>query len=503
MKVSREALEAELCRRDFYFFLKSFWDVIIPDEFKENWHIQYLCSELQKVGERVFNREEKEYDLIINVPPGTSKSTIVTIMFPVWCWVRDARLKIISASYSESLSTQHSIKSRDLLKSDKFQRLFPGLIEFKYDSDGKTLYENTKGGSRITTSVGGSVTGLHAHIICLDDLLNPKKAASEVERKNANDWIDNTISTRKVDKKITPTILVMQRLHETDCTGHILAKEGRVKHICLPAELSEDVQPEDLKEKYVDGLLDPVRLSREILEESKLNLGSLAYAGQFQQRPAPEEGGILKKEHFKVISRDEFLKMVPNPVFNSYIDPAYTAKKTNDPTALMSACIHNHCLYILDVEEVWKELPDLIKFIKVFAERNGHNHKSRVYVEPKASGLSVVQSLKESELNVIESESPKDDKVTRAHGIAPFIEAGKCHLVGSSETTWIKKFLDQCTMFPFAAHDDIVDTLIMAVMNVQSNKGGRTKFTFHKWNNSPKNFNAPQKGIRVSHFKLH
>jgi len=203
--------------------------------------MEYLCNELQKVAQLVIDRKPKDYDVIINIPPGTSKSTIVTVMLPAWCWIKDPSIRSLTASYSSSLSTDHAVKSRDIIKSDKFTQYFP-YIEIKKDQDNKTHYKNTEGGERYATSVTGSITGFHAHLLIVDDPLNPKEASSEVERERANNFMDVTLSTRKVSKSVTPTILVMQRLHEADCTGNWLDKKGKdLKHICLPGELSNDV----------------------------------------------------------------------------------------------------------------------------------------------------------------------------------------------------------------------------------------------------------------------
>src|SRR5690606_9661214 len=128
-----------------------------------------ICNKLQEIAQRVIDRQPKKADLIINVPPGCSKSTICTQIFPAWCWANDPTIKIISCSYSATLSTQHAVKSRDVLKSDKFKAYYGDKVTFKDDSDNKTLYENNQGGMRASTSVGGTITGMHAHIILIDD----------------------------------------------------------------------------------------------------------------------------------------------------------------------------------------------------------------------------------------------------------------------------------------------------------------------------------------------
>lgn len=467
------AVKAELCRRSFYYFLQYFWDAIIDEAPVYNWHVQYLCLELEKIAFEVRDRKPKEYDLIINIPPGTTKSTICTIMFPVWCWTIDPSLKFITGSYSSDLSVSHAVKARDVIRSDKYINLFPEL-DLKSDKDNKTDYENNFKGSRVTTSVGGTATGKHAHIIIIDDPLNPKKAASDVERASANEWLDRTISTRKIDKQVTATILIMQRLHELDCTGHILSKAGKkIKHICLPGELSPYVKPIELRDRYVNGLLDVNRLSRDVLSELKADLGSYGYAGQIMQLPAPDEGGIIKKEWFDYVSYQEFLELFPNkilPTFDIFIDSAYTGKQENDPTALLACCYHNHNLYVKFSKQAWLEFPELIKEIKTYAL--DHNaSRGKILIEPKASGKSIAQQLKrETSLNVIELDPPKDDKLTRVHSASPFIEARRVILIRDS---WNDLLVGECSQFPNGQHDDMLDTLTNAISYYYINKKGR------------------------------
>lgn len=474
LKIDIEQVRAELCRRSYFEFFKEFWSEIIPEDLKLNWHLEEICNELQAIAERIIKREPNPYDLIINVPPGSSKSTIATIMFPAWCWIRDPSIKTISASYSATLSTNHAVKSRDLLKSDKFLRYYGHIFEFKGDQDNKTHYENTKGGARIATSVGGTITGQHAHLIIIDDPLKPDEAASETSRTAANSWADNTISTRKTDKKVSATILIMQRLHEKDLTGHWLSKtDKKIRHLCLPAEESDIVSPAELKNKYTDGLLDPVRMDRSTLANQKVDLGSQGYAGQFSQRPSPEGGTIIKKAWFKKIGFEEYAKLEGKKVVNFFVDSAYTEEKKNDPTGLLACVYINPFLYILDRDAVFKEFPDLIKYIPSFSSKNGYTNESRILVEPKASGKSIVQMLKFSGINIMELPAPMDDKVTRATSITPFLEAQRCILV---ESAWNEAFLEQVGSFPRAEHDEDVDNLVNAV-NHFTNKKFTGKYT--------------------------
>jgi len=203
----------------FYDFFIYFWDIIGTGDLKDNWHISYLCNELQELSERVARNEKKTNDLIINIPPGTTKTSIVMKAFPVWCWTKWYWMRFITSSYSQVLSLESGESSRDMIRSDKFRTMYPELA-IKSDKDVKSNYKIVKkkwneeygysneaiGGNRYSTSVGGSVTGFHAHIILIDDPLNPNEAFSEKTLLSTNRWIDQVISTRKVDKEVTPTV---------------------------------------------------------------------------------------------------------------------------------------------------------------------------------------------------------------------------------------------------------------------------------------------------------
>ena len=451
MNLNVSQAKAELCKRDFFYFLQEFWSVIIPEDPVYNWHIEYLCKELQKVVEKVANRETKDYDLVINIPPGTSKSTIVTIMLPVWAWIIDATIRNLTASYSSSLSTDHALKSRDIIRSDKFKLMFPDVL-IKQDQDNKTHYKNVKGGERYATSVTGTVTGFHAHLIIVDDPLNPKGASSDADRITANNFMDVTLSTRKVNKSVTPTILVMQRLHDLDCTGNWLSKKGKnFKHICLPGELSKDVKPIELKEKYIDGLLDVVRLDRSVLNELKVNLGSYGYAGQIMQIPTPEGGGIWQKWIIPV-KDSEFPSL--REVGTDW-DLAYTEKETNSASAYVTAGMYDNKMYISDLGFDWLEFPKLINYMKT--------KKAPHHIEGKASGKSAKQTLTNQGVPAIEVQVNGGDKVARATMATPYAEAG---MVYCKESLLNKLYNDSkqgILLFPNAEHDDLQDALVQSI----------------------------------------
>ncbi len=462
IKLGRAVL-ADECKNSFYTFVKTFWDVINAEAFKDNWHIGFLCEELQELSDCIINRTPKPYDLIINISPGTTKSTIVTIMFHPWLWSIDPTIRVITNSYSSDLSIEHSTKSKDIVISDKYSELFPD-VEIRRDKSGKQHYENTLSGFRFATSTGSSVTGYHAHVIINDDPQNPKQAGSELLRLQSIEHL-KTLSSRKVEKENTPTITIMQRLHELDVTGHLLSLNSEnIRHICLPAKLSPKVKPTSVRSKYINGFMDPVRLSESVLKEALIELGSLDYSGQYDQDPIVAGGYIVKEDWFGEVSVSDFEYLYQKnnkPPIYFFVDTAYTEKQENDPTGIIAAVELENNLYIKSGIKVKKEFPDLVKFLPQWVLSNGYDWRSSIRIEPKASGLSVIQQLKrQTKLNVTETKTPTDSKETRLRSNSSIVESGRVYLVDGS---WNEEFISEVCGFPSKAHDEYVDLLNYAI----------------------------------------
>jgi predicted phage terminase large subunit-like protein len=455
-------VQKELYKKSFYeFSLDAFKALHNGQELVPNWHIKYLCDRLQKEAYRIVENKERDKHLLINVPPRTLKSELVNVFFSVYCWILKDSIQFISSSYSASLSITLSTQARRLLESDWFKEYFPN-IELSKDENTKSRYTNTNSGLRYSTSTGGTVTGMGADIIVIDDPQNPQLARSDVERENANRFFNETLRSRLNNPDKGVFIVIMQRLHEQDLTGMLLEKEPENwEHICLPAEVSDLVKPKELKQFYTDGLLFPKRLSKTTLDSFKLGLGSYGYSGQYSQIPSPDQGGIFKGDWFNIIKRLPENINSDSLKWDFYLDTAYTNKQENDATAMMCAAFHNNELYIREVKAVRLEFPELIKEIQAFTFSNGYTNRSRIYVEPKASGKSIVQMLKRSTgLNVIEDKPPSQDKVSRASSISAFVESGRVNLL---DGRYIDSFLNELKAFPNGSHDDQVDTLVMAI----------------------------------------
>lgn len=443
-------IRADECRANFYEFFLEFWGEIVPAELVANWHIKFICDELQKAFE-IWESGKIAGDYIINVPPASSKSTIVSVMFPAWCWVRKPSTRLITASYSSSLSLDLGVKNRDLIRSEKFKRFYPDWVNLKQDVNNKGLYENDKKGRRLSTSIGATVTGFHADILIVDDPINPKQASSEVERKSANEWLEATLSNRKTDKLRSFQILVMQRLHEEDPTGRKMEGGDEFSHICLPAEITEinNVYPKSLEKKYKKGLLDPVRMSKKVLEKEKNVLGGLEYGGQYLQSPRDAEGYIFKREWFKMY-RDLPMGR-PLRVICSW-DTAFKTKQESDFSVCTVWAEYKEGFFLIDFFMGKVEYTELKQNIEL---KHKANYAHWSIIEDKASGQSAIQELKRMNIP-IKPVTPDKDKISRANQITPPFESGNVYFPYENYTD---KIIDQMTGFPNTTHDDIVDSI--------------------------------------------
>ncbi len=432
------------------------WETIEAVELIDNWHIRYICDQLQEVYE-IWEAGNAQDDVLINVPPGSSKSTIVTQLFPAWLWVRNPSIRIISSSYAADLATAHAVKTRDCLKSDKFRALFGDMIEFKDDTDGKTHYKNTAKGERFVTSTGGRVTGMHGDFILIDDPINPEQAAGDAELKKATRFVTRTLATRKTDKRRSVTVMVMQRLHEADPAGEWLKKKS-LRHICLPGELSDGVKPADMKGNYQDGLLDTRRLPREALDKLRVDLGSYGYAGQIQQRPAPEEGGIWKK-WFIPIPDMAFPSPEQLEDYGTDWDTAYTKDQQNDASAYCTSGVkrlkEGQQVFIDKLGFGRMEFPELVRYMKL--------RPAPHYIEAKASGKSAKQTLTANGIVAIEVQVMGGDKIARTKMATPPVEAGLVFIRESLLDMLYNDPEQGLLVFPNGLHDDMNDAIVQAI----------------------------------------
>lgn len=460
--VSRVALRRSVCRESYYEFVKLFWGEVSAEEPVWNWHIEKLCQEVQRVCERVFRRERKKYDLIINIPPGTTKSTICSVMLLPWIWTRMPECRFLGGSHDADLSWEFGNKARRLIKSDLYRETFPE-IQISGDQDTKGFFSNTLKGERYCTSTLASIVGKHFHIHSIDDPINPKGARSEAVLREVNLWLSEAVAQRCVSLLHTPLILVMQRLAVDDPVGVRLGKVGGfpVRHVCLPAELSDDVRPVKWRKFYRDGLLDPVRLPREVLELKKLD-GEYFYASQFMQRPIPISGGMFRVEMLQgpraVPAESEFQTVI------RWWDKAATEGSGAYTAGVLMGMLKNvqarPRYWVLDVvrERLATHAREALirRTAEADAERWGKIYRVGLEQEPGSAGkdstLATVQNL---EGFVVVAERATGAKEVRAEPFATQVNAGN---VAFCLGAWNRGYMEELQFFgPLCRYKDQVD----------------------------------------------
>jgi len=468
-------IRREINNRSLHKFLIYFWPVISNQAYQDNWHVKLLCKELEEIAYRVGNRQPKLHDLIINIPPGTTKTIICSIIFPVWCWTKWYWMRFITVSYSSALSLESAEYSRDLVKSEQFRAVYPEL-DIKQDKDtksnfkiikkeiGKIGYRNRElnGGNRYSTSVGGTLTGFHADILIWDDPMNPQEAVSIKELENTNRWIDQTLPTRKTDKRISTIIGIMQRLNQDDPTGHILAKKKKnVRHICLPGEIEnhkDQVQPPELAKYYVNNLLDHQRMDWGVLQDLEADLGQYGYAGQIGQNPTPPGGGMFQVDHIATI--DQMPLTINIQSIARYWDKAGSDKLKSKGKACFTAGVKMIRLYngkyiIVDVKRGQWATHERERIIRETTEADGQ--ECIQYIEQEG-GSGGKESAENTVINlagyVCMPEHPVGDKAYRADPFSVQVNNGNVQMMRAD---WNHDFIEEYRFFPFGRFKDQVD----------------------------------------------
>lgn len=464
----------KLTLNNLYYFIQYFWSCYSQQPFVPNWHIEYICKELEIIARKVANNETKLYDLIINVPPGTTKTATVSIFFPIWCWCNWYWMRFITASYTQPLSLESAEYSREVIRSDKFREMYPE-IDIKEDKDTKSNFRVIKnhwehlgyvprieiGGSRFSTSVGGSVTGFHGHINIADDPIDPNSALSEADITSVNYWMDNVLSMRKVDKRVTVTILVMQRLAQEDPTGHWLKIKGaKVRHICLPGEIKnflKNVKPPELAAKYINGLLDVNRLGWPELQEIN-ERGQYVYSGQVGQDPVPLGGGMFKTDKLIILTRMPDPGDVAMSIISTvrYWDKAATPGGLGARTAGVKMSKLKNGKYIIEnVKKGRWATEERESIIESHARADGNRCKVGIEQEPGSGGKESAQAtIKNLAGFVTTADRPQGNKVFRADPFSVQVNNSNVYLMVGD---WNEEYIDEMKNFPNSTLKDQID----------------------------------------------
>jgi len=399
--------------------------------------------------------------LIITVPPRSLKSICASVALPAFALGHDPTRRIICVSYSEGLARKHANDCRALMRSDLYRRIFPA-VRISAAKDTETEVMTTARGSRLATSVGGTLTGRGGNLLIIDDPLKPQDAHSESARDSLKQWYSNTLLSRLDHKTEGSIIIVMQRLHPDDLVGHLL-EQGGWRHLNLPAIAEEDtivcVGPNRSHRRRIGGLLHPERESQIALDELKASMGSMEFAAQYQQTPVPIGGNLIKWSWFKSYDAP------PTPQSGDKIIVSWDTALSSSQLADYSACVvllaRGETIYILDVVRARLEYPDLKR--AVLEQHNRWRHVASNYallIEKKGSGLSLIQDLYREGIYAV-AVDPNGDKIMRMAAQTAPIEAGAVHV--PTHAPWLDEFKKEVLSFPLGKHDDQIDALSQAL----------------------------------------
>lgn len=479
------------CEENLYEFLKTAWPTMDPAPWSDGWCVEAIAEHLQAVVDGEIKR------LIINVPPRTSKTSLCSVAFPAWTWAQPFSsptsgpgVKFMYASYGESLSMDHSVYCRRLIKSPWYQQHWGDRFRLMGDQDTKHKFANDKGGERQITSIDARVTGRGGQIIVIDDPNAANEAHSEAKIKSVIDWWNQTMKSRLNDAKTGAFVIIQQRIAENDLTGHIIEKnDGEWDHLMLPLcyepkrSFVTSIGWKDPRTEEGE-LLWPERFDETFVNEARKD--QWVFAGQYQQRPEPVGGGIVKWDWWETWEEKAF---PPLDFIVASLDTAFTDKEENDPSAMTvwgvfssdtvsvpkkSIGRNGEVVYTSTQQNelapkvlmmyAWEERLEFHQLIKKVAETCRRFKVDRLLIEDKAAGHSVAQELRRiygtEEFGVQLVNPGSLNKTARLHSVSHLWQEG---IVYAPTTAWAEKVMTQVGQVPRAAHDDLADTCSQAM----------------------------------------
>jgi len=456
-----------LAEKNLAEFLGQMWAYIDPHPYVHGWHIDAICEHMQHVISGDIRR------ILINIPPRHMKSIGIGVGLPAWAWLKKPELQFLYSSYASSLSIRDGIKCRRVIDSPLYQERWGNKFNLTSDQNTKIRFDNDKGGYRICTSVDGMTTGEGGDIVVIDDANNVKDGESDTVRNATNQWFDEVMQTRLNNPQTGAIVVIQQRTHAKDLSGHILGKYGKdYYHLLLPAEYEKNVKCRAFggwkdPRKEEGELLWPDRFRRQELEALKVALGTYAAAGQLQQRPAPRDGGLIPLNQFKRYKTPPAREAILN--LSLVFDTASKENELND-YSVCEVWAETSCGYYL--LHIWRKkvaFPELLRIAKSLCEQ-WQPHE--VIIEDKASGIALIQCLRDPKegikIPVIAVDPGSFSKVVRMENEATAIEAGLVWL--PEVASWLPDFEDECSQFPVGEHDDQIDPMSMYLKRKREKK---------------------------------
>ncbi len=489
-------------------FIKHFWHVLEPVEpFLHGWALRAMCDHLQAVTDGHITR------LLINVPPGSMKSLLVNVFWPAWEWSAGNRpdLRYISFSYASHLTERDNQKFLDLLSCPEFKELYPKL---ELRDKGKVKVSNRRTGWKFATSVGGVGTGERGDRVMLDDPHNVKESESDVVRTETVRWFKEAMSNRLNNMTRSVIVVIMQRVHENDVSGEILAAKLGYVHLCIPMEFEPATRCKThLQKPHIPGLVfwqDPRRYEGECFWPERFDpasvvmcklLGEHTFAGQYQQRPEPRGGGLFKRSYWRRWEMEPAAPKFPKAHYIvASLDGAFTEKKQNDPSGFTcwaaftdkegNACAitmtawRKHlklngtvrprkkgelmAVYKMETEQDW----GLIQWLAYECTRWGGVDK--LLIENKANGHDVVSEMIRQfawAKTLLEMVDPgQNDKWARAMRVQGVFAEGLIYTLDERlNRQWVNTLIGDMAIFPRGQFDDLVDSTTQALWWLRRN----------------------------------
>lgn len=436
------------------------------------WAIDAMCDHLEAVARGEIRR------LLINIPPGTTKSMTTNVFFPAWVWGPQDRPqeKFISTSFDRDLTIGHMLRGRDLIDSEWYQTLWGDRFTWSEDQNAKTHYVNSAGGSRFAGSVGSSLIGRRGDFIIVDDPHSTENVESEPIRKQSVRWFAETLPTRVNMQGVSPIIVIMQRVHQGDISGHILSKELGYVHLCLPMEYEPDHPFKSTRfqdpRTQLGELLWPERFPREAIEELKMTFrsfgGPYAEAGQLQQRPSPRGGGMFQEKDFKYLDRAPEHSEIA-AVCRGW-DLAATESTSASFTAGARVCrLKNGSIVIEDIVRGQWNPHQVYETIRAVGSRDGQPRvKQSIPQDPGQAGKDQIRNIAAALHGYNLHFSPESgSKPARAEMLAAQAQAGNLFLVRGA---WNDAFVAEACVFPMGDFLDQVDACSRAYAQIIETK---------------------------------
>lgn len=433
-------------REDFMIFAELAFPVVYPGRtFKTNWHHAAIATNLM---EAEVSRNVRQ---IISMPPRSLKSFLASVAFPAYLLGKKPNCSILSVTYGEKLSEALSSDFGVLMRSDFYAKVFPHT---RLRKDTKLDVITTAGGRRLATSTSGAITGFGADWVIFDDPLNAIDAYSDGARESVNTYFDRVLSSRVIDETEAKFIIVMQRLHENDLVGHLMAK-GDWHELKLQAKATEpawiDIGGPGMHEVKVGDLLHEARLPQHVLDRKIRDMGSIEFEAQFQQNPVPAKGNIVKREWLRYYTGDLDLSGA------DIVLSLDTATKT-DPAHDYSVCtVWMYGQEYHRLIDVWRDKVGYPQLKAKIIELYERYRPRALLIEDENNGRALIQDLHPLGIPAIPRRTAGTTKVSRLVSATSYMEAGKMLL--RSDAPWLAALESELLAFDKGKHDDQVDSV--------------------------------------------